>query len=248
MRIARIAAVGLLAAAGIGVGQGVSNAAEAPWGADVTEPVALLGRLDRAALHEVQLGELAQQSGSTPAARAYGAQLAADFHGVDQRIRSLASGLGIAEARLQVGPGENVLALRQQNQAFSRLAGEHGAAFDRDFWVTVADAQAHESDLLAATATREPALTDLVTEMSRLYDRSSRRALEAATAKPAETAAPAAAETPAPSTEAAPPSTGTSAPSSAAPPPNAARPPSTPAPPSTGTSPPAAETPPASAD
>jgi hypothetical protein len=122
--------------------------------------------------------------------RRYGADLANDFRNVDQRIRSLASGLGIAEARLQVSKGENVIALRQQNQAYTRLAGERGSSFDRDFLVTVADAQARESDLLAATATREPALTDLVTEMSRLYDRSSQRALDAATAKPAPTPAP----------------------------------------------------------
>jgi hypothetical protein len=151
-------------------------------------------------MHEVQLGDLAQQSAGAPEVRQYGADLASDFRGVDQRIRSLASGLGIAESRLQVSRGENVVAMRQQNDAYSRLAGEHGPTFDRDFWVTVADAQVRESDLLAATATREPALTDLVTEMSRLYDRSSRRALEAATAKPAQAPTPAPAPAAAPGT------------------------------------------------
>jgi predicted outer membrane protein len=186
MRIAHIAAAGLLAAAGIGLGQGVARAAEAPWGSDVTEPVALLGRLHRAAMHEVQLGELAQQSASKPEVRQYGADLASDFRGIDQRIRSLATGLGISDGRLQTSRGDNVVVLRQQSDAFSRLASEKGPAFDRDFWVTVADAQVRESDLLAATATREPALTDLVTEMSRLYDRSSRRALDVAQGKPAQ--------------------------------------------------------------
>lgn len=198
MRITRMAAVGLAVALGIGWGQSVAGAAEAPWGADVTEPAALLGRLHRAAMHEVQLGELAQQSGSSLEVRRYGAQLASDFHGVDQRIRSLASGLGIAESRLQVSRGENVIALRHQNDAYTRLAGEHGSTFDRDFWVTVADAQARESDLLAATATREPALTDLVTQMSRLYDRSSQRALDAATTKSPEPPPAAAPDTDAP--------------------------------------------------
>jgi len=199
MRITRIAAAGLAAALGIGLGQAVAPAAEGPWGSDVSEPAALLGRLHRAAMHEVQLGDLAQQSANSPEARQYGADLASDFRGVDQRIRSLAAGLKIADSRLQVGRGENVIAMRQQNDAYTRLAGEHGPTFDRDFWVTVADAQARESDLLAATATREPALTDLVTEMSRLYDRSSRRALDAATAKPAP-AAPAATPAPSPAT------------------------------------------------
>jgi hypothetical protein len=191
MRISQLVAAGLLAAAGMGV-QGQARAAEAPWGSNVAEPVALLSSLHRAALHEVQLGELAQHAASTPEARQYGADLAADFHGVDQRILSLAGGLGIPEQRLQVTEGANVAVLRKDSADYSRLASESGTSFDRDLWVTVADAQAHESDLLATTATREPALTDLVTEMSRLYDRSSRRALEAAHAGAAEpTEAPA---------------------------------------------------------
>jgi len=181
MRIAGIVAAGLLAATGIGF-QGQSRAANAPWGADVAEPVALLGNLHRAATHEMQLGELAQRTANTPDARQYGAELASDFRGVDQRILSLAGGLGIPESRLQVTHGTDVAVLRKDSVDYSRLAGKHGEAFDRDFWVTVADAQAHESDLLATTANREPALTDLVTEMSRLYDRSSRRALAAAQA------------------------------------------------------------------
>jgi len=190
MRIAKMVAAALLVAAGMGF-HGAARAAEGPWGSNVAEPVALLSSLHRAALHEVQLGELAQHAASTPDARQYGADLAADFHGVDQRILSLAGGLGIAEKRLQVTEGANVAVLRKDSTDYGRLANESGTTFDRDFWVTVADAQAHESDLLAATATREPALTDLVTEMSRLYDRSSRRALAAAhagTAEPTEAA------------------------------------------------------------
>ncbi|MFL5308333.1 MAG: DUF4142 domain-containing protein [Polyangia bacterium] len=190
MRIAKMVAAGLLAAAGMGF-QGPAHAAEAPWGSNVAEPVALLSSLHRAALHEVQLGELAQHAASTPDGRQYGADLAADFQGVDQRILSLAGGLGIPEKRLQVTEGAHVAVLRKDSADYTRLASETGTTFDRDFWVTVADAQAHESDLLAATATREPALTDLVTEMSGLYDRSSRRALAAAhagAAEPTETA------------------------------------------------------------
>lgn len=206
MRIAKTVAAGLLAAAGLGAGHGLARAADAPWGSNVTstsnaaDPAALLGRLHRAAVHEVQLGELGQQAANTAQARSYGADLTADFRSVDQRILTLAAGLGIPQARLQTGPGDNVAAMRQDSASFSRLANEHGPAFDRDFWVTVADAQARESDLLAATATREPALTDLVTEMSRLYDRSSRRALEAATAPKTTEQAPAA-PAPAPATE-----------------------------------------------
>jgi len=185
MRIAEMVAAGLLAAAGMSF-QGQARAAEAPWGANVAEPVALLSSLHRAALHEVQLCELAQHAASTPDGRAYGADLAADFQGIDRRIVSLANGLGIPEGRLQVTEGANVAVLRKDSADYTRLANESGTTFDRDLWVTVADAQARESDLLAATAKREPALTDLVTEMSHLYDRSSRRALAAAHAGAAE--------------------------------------------------------------
>lgn len=190
MRIAGIIAAGVLAAVGVGAGS-VAHAADPPWGSDVTEPVGLLGDLHRAATHEVQLGDLAASQATTPEVRRYGTDLANDFRGVDQRIIALAAGLGVPDTRLQVSRNENVVALKKDTDDFGRLAGERGEGFDRDYWVTVADAQARESDLLAATAAREPALTDLVTDMSRLYDRSSRRALAAATAekpKPTETA------------------------------------------------------------
>ena len=88
---------------------------------------------------------------------------------------------GIDAARLSaVQAGENVVALRKESDDFGRLANERGGSFDRDFWVTVAEAQSAESDMLTTTAAREPALMGLVTEMSQLYDSSSRRALAAA--------------------------------------------------------------------
>jgi hypothetical protein len=180
MRIAGIVAAGWLAAAGVGVSFRPARAAEAPWGTQVAEPGVLLGRLHRAALHEVQLGQLAAERATTPEARRYGSQLAEDFSRVDQRILSLAAGLGISEARLQVGPGENTARLEDELSNYRRLATESGPRFERDFWVTVADAQARESDLLAVTVNREPALADLAAEMGRLYERSSRRALDAA--------------------------------------------------------------------
>jgi hypothetical protein len=75
-----------------------------------------------------------------------------------------------------------VVALKKESDDFGRLANERGAAFDRDFWVTVAEAQSAESDMLTSTAAREPALLGLVSDMSQLYERSSRRALVAASA------------------------------------------------------------------
>jgi len=198
MRITSVGAAALLLLVGVGFGNTQARAAEAPWGADVTEPVNLLARLHRAAMHQVQLGQLAQTNGATPEVREYGAQLASDFGTVDQRITALASGLGVEQSKLQVSRNENVPALKQDADNFGRLATQHGQTFDRDFLVTVADAQARESDLLVTAAAHEPALTDLTLQMSRAYDRSSRQALEAAQVSKAEPAT----ETPAESTPA----------------------------------------------
>jgi predicted outer membrane protein len=186
MRITGIVAAGFLLAVGVGFADTPARAAEAPWGADVTEPVNLLGRLHRAAAHEVQLGDLAQTQGNAAEVRDYGAHLASDFRAVDQRITALAGGLGVDQSKLQVSRAESVPVLRQDADNFSRLASQRGPSFDRDFLVTVADAQARESDLLVTAAAQEPALADLANEMSRLYERSSRRALEAAQVAKAE--------------------------------------------------------------
>ncbi len=190
MRITGVVAAGLLFAVGVGFGDTHARAAEAPWGADVTEPVALLGRLHRAATYQAQLGDLAQTNADAPEVREYGAQLSSDFRAVDQRITMLASGLGVDQSKLQVSRDENVPVLKQDADAFSQLANQQGASFDRAFLVTVADTQARESDLLVTAASHEPALTDLAQQMSRAYDRSSRRALEVAQATKAESPAP----------------------------------------------------------
>ena len=186
MRITGVVAAGFLFAVGVGYGDTQARAAEAPWGADVTEPVMLLGRLHRAAMYQVQLGDLARTNADAPAVRDYGAQLASDFRAVDQRITTLASGLGVDSSKLQVSREENVPVLKQDADAFSRLATQRGSSFDREFLVTVADSQARQSDLLITAAAHEPALADLATQMSRVYDRSSRRALEAAEVTKAE--------------------------------------------------------------
>ena len=141
-----------------------------------------------------------RRAASSAASRRYGAQLSADFRELDQRIVATAASVGIDQARLSaVQAGENVVALKKDSDDFGRLANERGAPFDRDFWVTVAQAQSAESDMLTTTAAREPALLGLVSEMSQLYDQSSRRALVAASTP--QVAEPAPAEAP---TEAAP--------------------------------------------
>ncbi len=92
-----------------------------------------------------------------------------------------AASVGIDASRLSaVAAGENVVALKKEADDFGRLANERGGSFDRDFWVTVAEGQAASQDMLAATVTREPALIGLVADMSELYERSSKRALAAA--------------------------------------------------------------------
>ena len=188
-RLRRLGMAVLFVASAGGVGIAAARAADpgnqareaAPLGAQASAPVALLSRLHHAAQGETQLGDLAEAGGSTPAIRQYGAQLSADFRELDQRIVSTAAAAGVDVAQLSaVQAGENVVALRKQSDNFGRLANERGASFDRDFWVAVAQAQSAESDMLTTTAAREPALLGLVSDMSQLYDQSSRRALIAA--------------------------------------------------------------------
>jgi hypothetical protein len=140
-----------------------------------------LSRLHHAAQREVQLGELAEAGGASPSSRRFGAELAADFRELDQRIVATAASASIDEARLSaVSAGENVVALKKETDDLGRLANERGGPFDRDFWVTVAQSQSADQDMLSTTAAREPALLGLVSDMSTLYDRSSKRALVAA--------------------------------------------------------------------
>jgi len=188
-RLGRLGTAALFAAAGVGVGVAGARGADpgpearqaAPWGGEVTAPVAVLSRLHHAAEREVQLGELAETGGATAPTRRYGAELSADFRQLDQRIVETAAVDGIDAGHLSaVAAGENVVALKKEADDFSRLANERDGSFDRDFWVTVAEGQEAAQDMLTATVTREPALVGLVSEMSQLYDRSSKRALAAA--------------------------------------------------------------------
>jgi hypothetical protein len=188
-RLGRLGTAVLFTAAGIGVGVAGARGADrgtearqaAPWGSEVTAPVAVLSRLHHAAEREVQLGELAETGGASASTRRYGAELAADFRELEQRIVDTAASEGIESGHLSaVAAGENVVALKKEADDFARLANERGAPFDRDFWVTVAEGQGAAQDMLTATVTREPALVGLVSNMSQLYDRSSKRALAAA--------------------------------------------------------------------
>jgi hypothetical protein len=192
-RVGRLGTAVLLVASALGGGVATARAAEtgaeareaAPFGAEVGAPAALLSRLHHAAEREVQLGELAEAGGSSVASRRYGAELSADFRKLDQRIVATAASVGVGDARLSaVEAGENVTALKKESDDFGRLANQRGASFDRDFWVTVAEAQSAEADMLTSTAAHEPALLGLVSEMSQLYDRSSRQALAAASMRP----------------------------------------------------------------
>lgn len=206
-RLGRLGTAVLFTAAGVGFGvagaRGADSATEAhqaaPWGGEVTAPVALLSRLHHAAEREVQLGELAEAGGATASSRRYGVELAADFRELDQRIVATAASVGIDSARLSaVAAGENVVALKKEADDFGRLANERGAPFDRDFWVTVAEGQAASQDMLAATVTREPTMLGLVSDMSELYERSSKRALAAASQPTPQAAEPDSAPEPQP--------------------------------------------------
>ena len=140
-----------------------------------------LSRLHHVADRQVQLGRLAAVAASRPETRTYGARLATDFQALDQRINVMALDLGIDPARL--GPmyaGENTASLRRQSEDLTRLASESGDAFDRRFWVIVAQDQLAASDMLLPVAGADPSLEPLVADVSRQLATSSRQALAAA--------------------------------------------------------------------
>jgi hypothetical protein len=141
----------------------------------------LLSRIHHAAEREVELGDLAHLNASLPQTRRYGVELASDFRAFDQRLVAFAARKGIDEDRLkQVYAGENTAALRREADDLARLAGERGERYDRRFWVIMVHDQSAASDMLASAATTEPELINLIADMSRLLDRSSRKALQAA--------------------------------------------------------------------
>jgi hypothetical protein len=153
---------------------------EGPAGAVVSGPAPVLARLHQAAAREIQLAELAESGGGGRATRAYGAELAADFRRLDDKVVKFAAVRGIGEEALNAPlPGENLVAMRHQVTDLGRLADARGLQFDRDFWVAVAGEQAAASDMLPKTMVDEPSLSALVSEFSQTLDGASARALVA---------------------------------------------------------------------
>lgn len=176
----------LIAAVGLG---GVSSAANpprpGPTQSSAPTPaygtVARLSRLHHVATREVQLGRLAEVSGNRPETRAYGTRLIADFQGLDDRIVALAEELGVDSARLApIHAGGNTAALSREAEDLTGLGTARGDAFDRQFWVIVAQDQLAASDMLLPVAGADPRLEPLVADLGRQLEASSRRALVAA--------------------------------------------------------------------
>jgi hypothetical protein len=142
--------------------------------------VVRLSRLHHVAAREVELGRLAQLSTSRAETRAYGAGLVTDFQAFDERITARAEELGVAPARLaEVYAGENTAALAREAQDLDRLAAARGDAFDRQYWVVVAQDQLAAVDMVAA-ARSDPQLQALVADLGRQLAMASDRALIAA--------------------------------------------------------------------
>jgi hypothetical protein len=152
-----------------------------------------LSRLHHVARREIDLGRVAQTSGSRPETRGYGTRLVSDFQALDDRIVAMASALGIQATALEpIYAGENTAALARESEDLTRLAAQHGDAFDRLFWVVVAHDQLAAADMLLPVAGADPRLEPIVTDMSRQLDTSSQLALVAArpVAAPASTNVP----------------------------------------------------------
>ena len=150
--------------------------------------------MHHAANRQVDLGRVAETGGNRPETRAYGARLATDFQALDARIVATAEPLGVDQARLErIYAGENTAALSREAEDLTRLAGEHGDAFDRQFWVIVAHDQLAAADMLAPVADADSRLDPIVVDLGRALEGSSRLALVAArpVAGPAPVSAPA---------------------------------------------------------
>jgi hypothetical protein len=148
---------------------------------------AALARLHHAAMREVQLGEVGAVGGDAPSVRRYGADLAARFRAFDRRVLAFAQARGLAQDELAaLFAGENLDALRREAEDMSRLGAARGAAFDRAFWLAVAQEQSAAADMIAAAATpsapTDPALRDQVLALAPELDAASRAALVAAAA------------------------------------------------------------------
>jgi hypothetical protein len=157
--------------------------------------VVRLSRMHHAANRQVDLGRVAQNGGNRPETRAYGAGLAEDFQALDARIVATAAPLGVDKSRLErIYAGENTAALSREAEDLTRLAGEHGDAFDRQFWVIVAHDQLAAADMLAPVVGADSRLDPIVVDLGRALEGSSRLALVAS--RPV--AGPAPVSTPAP--------------------------------------------------
>ena len=181
-------------------GEAATKPGDAPEGTTLFEPAPVLARLHQAAAREIQLAELAQGGGGGRDTRAYGAALAADFKGLDDRVVAFAAARGIGEEALNSPfPGDNLVAMRQQVTDLGRLADTHGVQFDREFWVAIAGEQSAASDMLPKTMVAEPSISALVSEFSQTLERASAEALIASrptTAAPPTRALNSPAETP----------------------------------------------------
>jgi hypothetical protein len=151
--------------------------------------VVRLSRLHHVAEREVQLGRLAQVGGHRPETRAFGTTLVTDFQALDERILSLARDLGIEPARLgPVYAGENTASLRREADDLTKLGAASGDAFDRQFWIVLAQDQLAAADMLLPGAGADRRLEPIVADLSRQLDASSRLAVTAA--QPVSTAPP----------------------------------------------------------
>jgi hypothetical protein len=162
------------------VDDGTAGGGAALTPAPPSATVVRLSRMHHAANRQVDLGRLAQNAANRPETRAYGAHLATDFEALDGRIVATGEPLGVDRARLErIYAGENTAALSREADDLTRLAGAHGDAFDRQFWVIVAHDQLAAADMLAPVADADSRLDPIAVDLGRALEDSSRLALVA---------------------------------------------------------------------
>jgi uncharacterized protein DUF4142 len=158
----------------------VAVAKPPPTPAAQSRAVVPLSILHHVAQREIALGLLAQVAAVRPETMRFATDLETDFRLLDRRILAIAEALGIGENRLrQAYADQNTASLDGQADDLERLSMLRGAAFDREFWVTLARDHLAALDLLAAAAGNVSSLDPLVDDAVRLLDRSTRRATAA---------------------------------------------------------------------
>ncbi|MBL0698193.1 DUF4142 domain-containing protein [Comamonas sp. JC664] len=102
-----------------------------------TEEQAFLNALHQANQHEVKMGKLAQQQGTSQGVKDYGARLVKDHQAADQRLRAYAKTKNLTLSEPQPDTDFAKTLERAEQASTAMLQSLQGPAFDRAFLATM---------------------------------------------------------------------------------------------------------------